>query len=460
MSFQKNNSYEEINELNDKDQNEFQIDTEQYFLFNGQGFTPQGDEVDNNININNSFYNNINLYEHSNNNYDNLMDNEYSAAPIPLRRREPDISYNNNILIESNINNDNFNENDNDLINSNNIFHNEIKSFAEHIDNVEKYISHNDFSCFNPNFIDNDKILEEGNIMNNINNINNIYNNEENNNININQERITPFPGMNENINAQNINIMDAPANNNLANSSSSQNTNAASLSGISNNDNSLIISSQFHILSNNNEKNGSTFSSDENKNMNNNNNQKITKTKSNNETKNDKTKQKKKYLRKFKPDSIRKKIKARLHKKIRDIINKKLKDCGSKMLFDYFPQPFITNVNVIQNKAYLKLTMRTLFKMVFGNKSKDKEKVKTNLKVLNYLDSNNKIRIESGVDVFLNSTYEDIIQKYISGKLFDDDVQKLHSEGESKEYINKYQFIGKHWVEFYKNNGKKLIVE
>ena len=82
-----------------------------------------------------------------------------------------------------------------------------------------------------------------------------------------------------------------------------------------------------------------------------------------------------KESLHKFKPDGLRKKIKARLHKKLRDIINQKLKECGSKMLFDLFPQPFITNVNVMHNKAYLKLTMRTLLKMIFGNKPKDREK-------------------------------------------------------------------------------------
>ncbi len=158
--------------------------------------------------------------------------------------------------------------------------------------------------------------------------------------------------------------------------------------------------------------------------------------------------------MRKFKPDSLRKKIKARLHKKLRDIINQKLKECGSKMLFDLFPQPFITNVNVVHNKAYLKLTMRTLLKMIFGNKPKDREKVKTNLKVLEYLDSHDKIRHCSGVDKFLNSTYEDVITEYINGKYFEEDVNKLYGEGESKEYINKYIFIGKHLIEFY-NNGK-----
>ena len=465
MSFQINNYYEEINninDINDRDQyNECLIDNE-------QGPTPQGDELDNNFNINNSFFNNNNInsnYEHSNNNIDNLMDNEYSAAPIPLRRREVDISLNNNnVLIENNINNEK------DLANSddNNIFQNEIKNIVENFDN-DKPLIHNDFSCFNPNFLDNDKdktfflILEENENINNINNINNnIIADEEKNNININIERITPYPGMNENNNPQNINIMDAPVNNNLSNSSSSQNTNAASLSGISNSDNSLIMSSQFQIFSNNNnENNSNTFNPDKQKYNNKKENLMITKTKTKkNETLSDKNKKKKKYLRKFKPDSLRKKIKARLHKKLKEIINKNLKECGSKMFFDYFPQPFITNVNVMHNKAYLKLTMRTLFKMVFGNKTKDKEKVETNLKVLNYLDSNDKIRIKSGVDIFLNSTYEDIIQKYINGKLFDEEVRKLYMQGETKEYIDKYIFIGKHWVEFYKNDGKKLIME
>ena len=129
-------------------------------------------------------------------------------------------------------------------------------------------------------------------------------------------------------------------------------------------------------------------------------------------------------------------------------------------MLFDYLPQPFIKNVNVIHNKAYLKLTMRTLFKMVFGNKTKDKEKLNTNLQVINYLDSNDKIRIQSGAEEFLNSTYKDIIRKYINGKLFEEDVDKLYKEGETKEYINKYIYIGKHWIEFYENDGKILNVK
>ncbi len=448
MSYQIH-SYYPINDLSDKDQfNDYPADNEQYFLFNGP--TPQGDENDLNININNSFnfnINNNNILDHSNN-MDNFMDNGNSAAPV---RRENDNSIsNNNNFIPNNI------DNEKDLNESNILFHDELKNFIDKSEDEEKNLNNhflnNDFSCFNPNFLDNDKDVPNA-LIDHDNDINYLDNENEGERENIEIERITPFPGMNEN--SENIiNIMEAPINNNISNLPSSQDIKAASLSNSANsqnNQNSLIISSQYQLISPNLQKSSSIFDPDKAANEN----SSLTKGNDNKkETKDYKTKKKKESLRKFKPDSLRKKIKARLHKKLRDIINQKLKECGSKMLFDLFPQPFITNVNVMHNKAYLKLTMRTLLKMIFGNKPKDREKVKTNLKVLEYLDSHDKIRHCSGVDKFLNSTYEDVITEYINGKYFEEDVNKLYGEGESKEYINKYIFIGKHWIEFY-NNGK-----
>ena len=461
MSYQIDYSHEEINDIN-RDQNiDVPPDNELYILFNGQGNTPMGDEIDLNMNINNSFSNNINdnaVFEHSNNNIDNFMDNEYSAAPVPVRRR----------ISESYNSNDNNIDNEKDLNESNNIIQDGIKNFEENIENDEKYLNppfvNNDFSCFSPNFLDSEKeihnyLLNEDNYnINNINNINNKANefDEERNNINI--DKITPFPGMNESINQKkllnsdnslNFNIMDEPINNNnLLNSSSSQNTNITNLSNSNISSNKLNSSVIYQH----------TFDPEKLKNVNNKEDFITSNNLNNNEFLNEKKKQKKKYLRKFKPDSLRKKIKSRMHKKLKFIMNKKLKECGSKMFFDYFPQPFITNVNVMDNKYYLKLTMRTLFKMVFGNKKKDKEKVETNLKVIKYLDSNDKIRIESGIDIFLNSTYEDIIQQYINGKLFEEDIKILYKEGETKEYIERYKLIGKHWIEFYNSNGKKIV--
>ena len=52
MSYQIH-SYDIINDLNDRDQfNDYPVDNEQYFLFNGQDPTPQGNEIDPNTTIN------------------------------------------------------------------------------------------------------------------------------------------------------------------------------------------------------------------------------------------------------------------------------------------------------------------------------------------------------------------------------------------------------------------------
>ena len=56
-----------------------------------------------------------------------------------------------------------------------------------------------------------------------------------------------------------------------------------------------------------------------------------------------------KKKRRKFKPDNIKKKIKARFHKDLKLIINKRLKQAGAQKLFELMPQNFITNMTIIK---------------------------------------------------------------------------------------------------------------
>ena len=239
--------------------------------------------------------------------------------------------------------------------------------------------------------------------------------------------------------NVKDINAQETPGNNNLSNSSSSQNTNKSSvlslslsnISPLSQNDKVEIICKTF-CPAQNPEVNKTSVSS-----------------KKKRKTKRPKSKIKKV---KYKLEGIRKKIKSRMHKRLKSYYNKKLTDCGSKMLFEFFPQSFITDVSVIKNKAYLNLSMRKLLTMIFGTRAKDKEKVNVNKKVLSYLDSNHEIRIQSGVDKFINSIYRDIINEYVEGKLFEEDVKKLKKEGKAEEYINKYIYVAKHLVEFYEN--------
>lgn len=163
----------------------------------------------------------------------------------------------------------------------------------------------------------------------------------------------------------------------------------------------------------------------------------------------------KKIFVRKLKSDSIRKKIKARTHKKIKEIINCKLKRGGSKMYFESLPQPFITNIKIEYNKNFLKYTMRELFESYVGYKNKDRDKVNINIKVLKYIDSSKNLKNQNDIFIFLNSTYEVILQDYFRSNYFLEDIEKLKNEKESQEYISKYKFIGEHWIEFYKNNGE-----
>ena len=264
---------------------------------------------------------------------------------------------------------------------------------------------------------------------------------------------VTPS-GDNDNIDNSNNNLNSKSTNsgnnkietpgNNLSNSSSSQNTNKSSVLSISLSNNTPLNNSSNEKL----EVICKTFypgTKTEEEEI------KENEKESNPTPKKKKTK-KPKTKRKYKLEGIRKKIKSRLHKRLKCYFNKKLTECGSKMLFDCFPQSFITDVSVIKNKAYLNLSMRKLLTMIFGTRAKDKEKINVNKKVLYYLDDNPEIRIKSGVDKFLNSLYRDIINEYMEGKLFEEDLNKLKKEGKSEEYIGKYKYLGEHLVEFFEN--------
>ena len=157
---------------------------------------------------------------------------------------------------------------------------------------------------------------------------------------------------------------------------------------------------------------------------------------------------------RKLKPDSLRKKIKARFHKKLRRIINAKLKEAGSKYFFDSFPQSFITNINIGFNRPLLNITMRELFQRTFGFKAKDREKIDYNIKVLKYIEDNPSIKNSNKIMEFLDSTYKEIILKYMEGNYLLEDIERLKQEGEKEDYINRYTFIYLHWVEFYEKGS------
>ena len=79
------------------------------------------------------------------------------------------------------------------------------------------------------------------------------------------------------------------------------------------------------------------------------------------------------KQKRKFKPDSLRKKIKARFHKNLKNAINSKLISSGADFFFDFLPQSFVNNISKKINKEALSLTYRQILEKNFAKDDKNK---------------------------------------------------------------------------------------
>ena len=166
---------------------------------------------------------------------------------------------------------------------------------------------------------------------------------------------------------------------------------------------------------------------------------------------------------RKFKPDDIRKKIKARFHKTIKNIINENLKLAGSKELFDFLPQSFVCNITRDKNKEIMGLTYKQLLEKDFTKdfdkidrrqKKIDLRKIENNIKVLNYLKKNPQISIKSGFDAISGMTYANILKEYFSSDEFEESIIKLKNEEENEEYIREYRLKAKTYVEFFCNDN------
>ena len=168
------------------------------------------------------------------------------------------------------------------------------------------------------------------------------------------------------------------------------------------------------------------------------------------------------KKKRKFKPDDIRKKIKARFHKAMKNILNENLKKVGSKELFDFLPQCFIGNVSKKINSKCFDYTYKELLSTNFLEEYKnanyrnykvDLNKLKKNIEVLNYLEKNPEICRKSGFDLIKDRKYKDLLEFYFSSTQFENSVIQLKAEKESPEYIQEYIYRARSYVSFYTNS-------
>ena len=180
-------------------------------------------------------------------------------------------------------------------------------------------------------------------------------------------------------------------------------------------------------------------------------------------------------HKRKYKPDDIRKKIKARFHKAIKNIINDNLRKAGSKKLFTYLPQVFISSITKEKNRNVLNLSFREILQKDFvseadgknyKNKNVDIAKYKKNIDVLKYLDNNPEICQNSGFDIISKMKYGELLDEYFKSEEFERAIYKLREENEDEEYIREYIIKSKNYLNFFldipykKKNNKFKIVE
>ena len=166
------------------------------------------------------------------------------------------------------------------------------------------------------------------------------------------------------------------------------------------------------------------------------------------------------KHKRKYKPDDIRKKIKARFHKSIKNIINENLRKAGSRKLFTYLPQAFISSISREKNQRVFNLSFRELLQKNFVNEEDDKKykknrnvdlaKYKKNLSVLEYLDNNPEICQNSGFDIISKMKYCDLLDEYFHSDEFKRAIFKLREENEDEDYIREYIHKSENYVKFF----------
>ena len=171
-------------------------------------------------------------------------------------------------------------------------------------------------------------------------------------------------------------------------------------------------------------------------------------------------------HKRKYKPDDIRKKIKARFHKSIKNIINDNLRKAGSKKLFTYLPQVFISSITKEKNRSVLNLSFREILQKDFvseadnkkyKNRNVDIAKYKRNISVLEYLDNNPEICQNSGFDIISNMKYADLLDEYFKSEEFEKAICKLREENEDEEYIKEYILKSKSYLHFFMDIPFKL---
>ena len=144
--------------------------------------------------------------------------------------------------------------------------------------------------------------------------------------------------------------------------------------------------------------------------------------------------------------DNIRKKIKCGFFSILVKKINEKIKNNGSILYFAKFPQKFVSDITRKQNKKILTMTLEEIImtKELYGNG--ELNNYYHNLNVIKNKD------VQALKDIF-NKKYCELFEEYINSKEFrDEQINRLKNKKVGNDYIKKYLFLSKHFIEFFSN--------
>ena len=146
--------------------------------------------------------------------------------------------------------------------------------------------------------------------------------------------------------------------------------------------------------------------------------------------------------------DNIRRKIKRTfLNVSLIKKLNEKLRDIGSITFFEKFPKSFVSDVTRRTNKEILDMTLKEILekKELYGES--ELNNYKNNLKVLQ-----NEIVMENeDFNKILNKKYYELYEEYINSIEFKyDTINRLKEKNMNEEYIKKYKYFAKNFIEFF----------
>ena len=160
---------------------------------------------------------------------------------------------------------------------------------------------------------------------------------------------------------------------------------------------------------------------------------------------------QKKRYSEKRRrrenQDNIRKKIRRGfLNRGIIKKLNSILKNNGSESSFEKFQKNLINNVTKKANKEFMNMTLKEIFEKKELYQESELKNYEQNLNLIKSMEIQENKEIQNILNKKLCVIYED----YLNSKEFlIDDINWLKNKNMDNEYIERYKYLAKHFIEF-----------